>query len=122
VFIGDLQGYTRLQLLADWNLAAPFAQVTSWVPSLAQSASAKVSRLEMSIKIIDSRFHREPCLAMDKLSLRLQAPSFSIREAECSLSDFGGIETFGRHWRRFWYGEIASGTSFKFGLARRRTD
>jgi hypothetical protein len=43
--------------------------------------------LEMSIKIIDPKFYTKPWIAMDKLSLRLQAPSFDIREMECSPSD-----------------------------------
>jgi hypothetical protein len=41
----------------------------------------------MSIKIIDPKFYPKPWIAMDKLSLRLQAPSFDIREMECSPSD-----------------------------------
>lgn len=43
--------------------------------------------LEMSIKITDPKFYTKPWVAMDKLSLRLQPPSFDIREMECSPSD-----------------------------------
>jgi hypothetical protein len=43
--------------------------------------------LEMSIKVTDPKFYTKPWIAMDKLSLRLQAPGFDIREMECSPSD-----------------------------------
>jgi hypothetical protein len=43
--------------------------------------------LQMSIKITDPKMYTRPWVAMDKLSMRLQPPSFDIREMECSPSD-----------------------------------
>jgi hypothetical protein len=43
--------------------------------------------LEMTIVIDDPKFYTKPWVALDKLSLRLQAPTFDIREMECSPSE-----------------------------------
>jgi hypothetical protein len=43
--------------------------------------------MQMSIKITDPKMYTRPWMAMDKLSMRLQAPSFDIREMECSPAD-----------------------------------
>ena len=45
------------------------------------------NHLEMSIKVTDSKMYTRPWMALDKLSLRLQSPSFDIQEMECSPSD-----------------------------------
>ena len=43
--------------------------------------------LEMTITIDDPTFYTKPWVALDKLSLRLQSPTFDIREMECSPSE-----------------------------------
>ena len=43
--------------------------------------------LEMSITITDAKIYSKPWLALDRLSLRLQAPNFDIHEMECSPSE-----------------------------------
>lgn len=43
--------------------------------------------LEMTITIDDPKFYTKPWVALDKLSLRLQPPSFDIHEMECSPSE-----------------------------------
>ena len=43
--------------------------------------------LEMTITIDDPKMYQKPWVALDKLSLRLQPPSFDITEMECSPSE-----------------------------------
>ena len=43
--------------------------------------------VELSIKSTDPKLYTKPWVALDKLSLRLQSPSFDIQEMECSPSD-----------------------------------
>jgi hypothetical protein len=43
--------------------------------------------LEMTITIEDPKMYTKPWVALDKLPLRLQSPSFDIREMECSPSE-----------------------------------
>jgi hypothetical protein len=50
--------------------------------------------LEMSIKITDPKMYTKPWVALDKLSLRLQSPSFDIHEMECSPSETAEYNKF----------------------------
>jgi hypothetical protein len=56
------------------------------------------NHVELSVTITDPKMYTRPWVALDKLSLRLQSPSFDIQEMECSPSDqkhyyefFGGL-------------------------------
>ena len=56
------------------------------------------NHLELSITITDPHLYTRPWVALDKLRLRLQSPTFDIQEMECSPSDqkhyyeiFGGL-------------------------------
>ena len=56
------------------------------------------THVELSVTITDPKMYTRPWVALDKLSLRLQSPSFDIQEMECSPSDqkhyyefFGGL-------------------------------
>jgi len=43
--------------------------------------------LEMTVTLDDPTFYTKPWVALDRLRLRLQAPTFDIREMECSPSE-----------------------------------
>jgi hypothetical protein len=43
--------------------------------------------IELTVTIDDPTFYTRPWVALDRLRLRLQAPSFDIREMECSPSE-----------------------------------
>src|SRR5579862_2244038 len=43
--------------------------------------------LEMTVKVTDPKMYTKPWVAMDKLSLRLQAPHLDIEEYECSPTE-----------------------------------
>ena len=50
--------------------------------------------LEMSIKVTDPKMYTKSWVALDKLPLRLQAPSFDIHEMECSPSETAEYNKF----------------------------